>query len=162
MCDLEGLAACGQRFYLLPSRPAAECVTLTGLATGQGAYAPVAQTDRAPLSLIGGHGFESRPAHSWSLPASTIVAPWPSLSRQTRYAGTHGLIDPAHGIKDPAIRSYPHTPPPRGRLPLRGTSRATARLAAHNPDGRRGSGWTPLRCLGYGPWGMWITALSVR
>lgn len=41
------------------------------------------------------------------------------------------------------------------------TSRYTFRLADHNPEGRRGSSWTPLRCLGFGPWIAGITLQKI-
>ncbi|WP_139112233.1 hypothetical protein [Acidithiobacillus thiooxidans] len=39
------------------------------------------------------------------------------------------------------------------------TSRYSFRLADHNPDGRRGSSWTPLRCLGFG---LWIAGITLQ
>ncbi len=59
-------------------------------------------------------------------------------------------------------RVIPAAPPPCGRLPLQGTSRATPRLADRNPACRRGSGWTPLRCLGFGPWISGVTLQDNR
>ena len=58
-------------------------------------------------------------------------------------------------------RVIPAAPPPCGRFPLQGTSRATPRLADHNPACRRGSGWTPLRCLSFGPWIAGITLQKI-
>ena len=58
------------------------------------------------------------------------------------------------------------------RYPRRSTALWTARyrvttswypflLADHNPNGRRGSSWTPLRCLGFGPWIAGITLQKI-